>query len=165
MEANHTYCVTELYLRHISIVSCQQKEFCLVVALSVRLLSLAPWTDTRRLTQPWIRCSNIEIRNGIEGDMLTRIQAKTPYVRKRPSRKRPIFLTFHNSVFLFFSFLVLFFLVIYVHSRVSSSVVSGFFVAGLYSHENTPESWIWPPPWISMSETGKPNLSNIKPWG
>ena len=74
VETNHTYCVTKLYLHHISIVSCRQKEFCLVVALSVRLLGLAPWTDTYPdgIAQPWIRCSNIEIGNGIEGDMLTR---------------------------------------------------------------------------------------------
>ena len=77
MEANHTYCVIELYLRHISIVSCRQKEY-LVVALSVRLLSLAPWTDTYPdgIAQPWIRCSNIEIGNGIEGDMLTRSRCR-----------------------------------------------------------------------------------------
>ena len=43
--------------------------------------------------------------------LITRIQAKTPYMRKRPSRKRPsrkrpIFLTFHNSVFLLLFFLL-----------------------------------------------------------
>ena len=72
------YCVTELYLRHISIVSCRQKEFCLVVALSVRLLGLVPWSDTYpdRIAQPWIRCSNIEIGNGIESDMLTRSRCR-----------------------------------------------------------------------------------------
>ena len=34
------------------------------------------------------------------------IQAKTPDMRKRPNRKRPIFLTFHNSVFLLLFFLL-----------------------------------------------------------
>ena len=74
VEANHTYCLTI----SISIVSCRQKEFWLVVALSVRLLSLAPWSDTYPdgIAQPWIRCSNIEIGNGIEGDMLTRSRCR-----------------------------------------------------------------------------------------
>ena len=74
MEANYTYCLTI----SISIVSCRQKEFCLVVALSVRLLGLAPWSDTYPdgIAQPWIRCSNIEIGNSIEGDMLTRSRCR-----------------------------------------------------------------------------------------
>ena len=82
-------------------------------------------------------------------------QVKTSeYRRKRPicenARYFLLFTTvyffFFSSSFLFFSFLVLFLLVIYVHSRVSRSVVSGvhFFFASLYSYENTPESWIWP---------------------
>ena len=73
-----------------------------------------------------------------------RIRAKTPDMRKRPNRKRPIFLTFHNSVFLLLFFLLsLLFL-----SR--SLFLSYFFFAGLYSHENTPESCIWPP-WIHFT--------------
>ena len=66
-----------------------------------------------------------------------------------------LYFFFFSSSFLFFSFLVL--LASYVHSRVSRSVVSGvhFFLAGLYSdsHENTPESWIWPP-WIHFTRVG-----------
>ena len=85
------------------------------------------------------------------------------YRRKRPICKNALvenalFFLLHNSVFLLLFFLLslLFlsrslFLVIYVHSRVSSSVVSGvhFFFAGLYSHEITPESWTWP--WIRFT--------------
>ena len=55
------------------------------------------------------------VNKGIPDDRVARsrvrrIQAKTPYMRKRPSRKRPIFLTFHNSVFLLFFLLNLLFL-------------------------------------------------------
>ena len=54
---------------------------------------------------------------------------------------------FFSSSFLYFSFLFL--LVIYVHSRVSRSVVSrlvvSIFSLKVNSHENAPESWIWPP--------------------
>ena len=78
MEANHTYCLTISISISISIISCRQKEFCLVVALSVRLLGLAPWSDTYPdgIAQPWIRCSNIEFGNGIEGDMLIRSRCR-----------------------------------------------------------------------------------------
>ena len=72
-----------------------------------------------------------------------------------------VYFFFFSSSFLFFSFLVLFFLVIYVHSRVSSSVVSGvhYFFAGLYSHEITPESWTWPPPWIRFTRVSAHAMS------
>ena len=69
-----------------------------------------------------------------------------------------VYFFFFSSSFLFFSFLLL--LVIYVHSRVSRGVVSGvhFFFAGLYSHGNTPESWIWPP-WIHFTRVSAHAMS------
>ena len=79
--------------------------------------------------------------------------AKTPAPNTHAiSYYSQLYFFFFSSSFLFFSLLVL--LANYVHSR---SVVSGvhFFLAGLYSdsHENTPESWIWPP-WIDFTRVG-----------
>ena len=68
-----------------------------------------------------------------------------------PIENAPL-LFFHGSVFLLLFFLLsllffsfLFLLVIYVHSRVSCSVVRGvhFFFSGLYSHKNGRETSIW----------------------
>ena len=68
-----------------------------------------------------------------------------------------LYFFFFSSSFLFFSFHVLFLLAIYVHSRVSRSIVSGvhFFLAGLYSdsQKNTPESRIWQL-WIHFTRVG-----------
>ena len=64
-----------------------------------------------------------------------------------------VYFFFFSSSFLFFSFLVLFLLVIYVHSRVSRSVVTivvSIFSSQVYTHENAPESWIWHRGFISL---------------